>query len=190
MADRHLVEPRTCRSGSSNRASLQLFRVLHLKGALFFALFQFQKKVTTGVATRSSRIRMGLSGSRLFRRLFLFRSRCLDACSGLRLLHFRGGLSTVIGAVCHRGCNRQSEDSGSHEYDFHICLPIIWVWHCSGSLAERTPPVASHHPQNAICRIFAMILSGPRHKFWWEKVMVCREKTHPARKSRRFTVLP
>ena len=65
MADRHLVEPRTCRSGSSNRASLQLFRVLHLKGALFFALFQFQKKVTTGVAARSSRIRLGLSGSRL-----------------------------------------------------------------------------------------------------------------------------
>ncbi len=49
MADRHLVEPRTCRSGSSNRASLQLFRVLHLKGALFFALFQFQKKVTTAL---------------------------------------------------------------------------------------------------------------------------------------------
>lgn len=139
MADRHLVEPRTCRSGSSNRASLQLFRVLHLKGALFFALFQFQKKVTTGVAARSSRIRMGLSGSRLFRRLFLFRSRCLDACSGLRLLHFRGGLSTVIGAVCHRGCNRQSEDSGSHEYDFHVCLPIIWVWHCSGEFSRADP---------------------------------------------------
>lgn len=44
MADRHLVEPRTCRSGSSNRASLQLFRVLHLKGALFFAPVSISEK--------------------------------------------------------------------------------------------------------------------------------------------------
>lgn len=139
MADRHLVEPRTCRSGSSNRASLQLFRVLHLKGALFFAPVSISEKSDDRRRGAIVTNQDGLSGSRLFRRLFLFRSRCLDACSGLRLLHFRGGLSTVIGAVCHRGCNRQSEDSGSHEYDFHVCLPIIWVWHCSGEFSRADP---------------------------------------------------
>ncbi len=65
MADRHLVEPRTCRSGSSNRASLQLFRVLHLKGALFFAPVSISEKSDDRRCGAIVTNQDGLSGSRL-----------------------------------------------------------------------------------------------------------------------------